>query len=208
MNFDTGTSTSQPASPIGGEFNYKDPVQSFIDSVKRVILQPSQFFSGIARNGDFLNPLIFALICLEVTTILGGIIAIVGISGNQSIGGLIGAMIFAPIAGAILLFIWAGILHLLVMLIVGSGNAGFEATFRTVSYSSAPALVSWIPFIGALLNLYSIYLAIVGIREMHNTSTGKAALVVLIPVAVVLILGLLLLMVVGAALFGILSMSQ
>lgn len=208
MNFDTGTSTSQPASPVGGEFNYKDPVQSFIDSVKRVILQPSQFFSGIARNGDFLNPLIFALICMEVTVILGGIIAIFGISGNQSIGGLIGAMIFTPIAGAILLFIWAGILHLLVMLIVGSGNAGFEATFRTVSYSSTPALVSWIPFIGALLNLYGIYLAIVGIREMHNTSTGKAALVVLIPVAVVLILGLLLLMVVGAALFGIFSMAQ
>jgi flagellar basal body-associated protein FliL len=38
----------------------------------------------------------------------------------------------------------------------------------------------------------------VGIREMHETTTGKAVLVVVIPVIVVVVLALLGLLVVGA----------
>ena len=61
-------------------------------------------------------------------------------------------------------------------------------------------LVSWIPIIGWIASLYGIYLAIVGIREVHNTTTGKAALVVLIPAAVLILLALILIAI-GAALF-------
>jgi hypothetical protein len=62
--------------------------------------------------------------------------------------------------------------------------------------------VSWIPIIGGLLSLYGIYLAVVGIREMHGTTTGKAVLVVLIPMIVVLVLALLGLLVAGAVFFS------
>ena len=88
------------------------------------------------------------------------------------------------------------------MLIVGSRNSGFEGTFRVGAYSSVTSLVSWIPVIGSIASLYGIYLAIVGIREVHNTTTGKAALVVLIP-AVVLrpARSLSIIAAVGAALF-------
>ena len=57
-----------------------------------------------------------------------------------------------------------------------------------------------------ILSLYGIYLAIVGIREVHNTTTGKAALVVLIPAAVALLIVLLLVAVIGAVIFG--AMNQ
>ena len=51
---------------------------------------------------------------------------------------------------------------------------------------------------GPLLSLYAIYLAFVGIREMHATTTGKAALVVLVPVGAILLLTLLVLVTLGA----------
>jgi hypothetical protein len=211
MDFNTGGAGGSPSEPGGpppprtsggaaaAEFRYTDPVQTFISTVQGVVLQPANFFRGILRQGDFVNPLIFAIICYEVSAILGGIIAVA--FGNRGFGGLIGNIILAPIGAAIGLFIGAGILHLLVMLIVGSRNGGFEATFRVGAYSSVVNLVSWIPFIGWIASLYGIYLAIVGIREVHNTTTGKAALVVLIPVAVVLLLILILVALVGAALF-------
>src|SRR5918994_48592 len=217
MDFNTGTggtqgpggSPSEPSSPpprtsgvaAGGEFNYQDPVQSFISTVQRVVLQPVDFYRGILRRGDFINPLIFAIICYEVYTILSGIFALAGIAGRQGFGAFIISLILAPIGAAIGLFIGAGILHLLVMLIVGSGNSGYEATFRVGAYAAVTSLVSWIPFIGGILALYGIYLGIVGIREMHNTTTGKAALVVLIPVAVLFLLVLALIALVGAFLF-------
>jgi hypothetical protein len=213
MDFNTGTggtggSPSEPSSPpprtsgvaVGGEFNYQDPVQSFIGTVQRVVLQPVDFYRGILRRGDFINPLIFAIICYEVFTILSGILALAGIGQQQGFGGFIASLVLAPIFAAIGLFIGAGILHLLVMLIVGSGNSGFEATFRVGAYAAVTSLVSWIPFIGWIASLYGIYLAIVGVREVHATTTGKAALVVLIPAAVIILLALILIAV-GAALF-------
>jgi hypothetical protein len=46
----------------GGEFNYSDPVQSFMNTVRNVVTAPVGFFRGIRREGDFVNPLIFAII--------------------------------------------------------------------------------------------------------------------------------------------------
>ncbi len=206
---DSGGSPEDPGgSPRGAqsaavEFRYTDPVQTFIATVQAVVLRPADFFRGILRQGDLINPLLFALICYEVAAILGGLLRVVGIGAtNQGFGEFLVSIILAPIFAAIGLFIGAGILHLLVMLIVGSRNSGFEATFRVAAYSAVTSLVSWIPYIGGLLSLYGIYLGIVGIREVHNTTTGKAAVVVLIPAAVVL---LLVIFVIGAAAFFILN---
>jgi hypothetical protein len=222
MDFNTGTggtgSSGEPPPRSGGpspgpsrsaaaiEFNLQDPVQSFIAAVQAVVLRPVDFFRGILRQGDLINPLIFAIICYEVSAILGGLLSLVGFSGSRGFGAFIISIILAPIFAAIGLFIGAGILYLLVMVIVGSRNSGFEATFRVVAYSAVTSLVSWIPFIGWILSLYGIYLGIVGIREVHNTTTGKAALVILIPVAVAFILVLVLFLIIGAVIFG--AMNQ
>jgi hypothetical protein len=147
--------------------------------------------------------LIFAIICYEVSAILGGLLGLVGVGMGdaQGFGSFLIGIILAPIGAAIGLFIGAGILHLLVMLIVGSRNAGYEGTFRVGAYSAVTTLVSWIPIIGLIASLYGIYLAIMGIREVHNTSTGKAAIVVLIPAVVVFLLVVLIIAVIGAAIF-------
>jgi hypothetical protein len=198
-----GTPPRVSGGAVGAEFNYSDPVQSFINAVRGVVTAPVGFFRGIRRQGDFVNPLIFAIICYEVSAILGGLLSLVGVSMGDTrsfVSFLIG-IILAPIGAAIGLFIGAGILHLLVMLIVGSRNSGYEGTFRVGAYSAVTTLVSWIPIIGWIASLYGIYLAIVGIREVHNTTTGRAALVVLIPAVVVFLLVLLIIAVIGAAIF-------
>ncbi len=106
-------------------------------------------------------------------------------------------VILTPIGGAIGIFLAAAIQQLLVRGIVGTRNSGYGATFRVACYTQVTSLVNWIPIVGPLLALYGIYLAIVGIREVHQT-TGRAALVILIPFIVVVLVALLVL---GAALF-------
>lgn len=195
-----GAAPRASAAP-GGEFDYRDPVQSFINAVRSVVTAPVGFFRGIIGHGDLVNPLIFAIICYEVATVLGGLLALVGIGGQRGFGSLLASLVLAPIFAAIGLFIGAGILHLLVMLIVGSRNAGFAGTFRVSAYSSVTSLVSWIPVIGLIASLYGIYLAVVGVREVHSTTTGKAALVVLIPALIVLFLIFVIVVLFSAALF-------
>lgn len=181
----------------GGDYDLSNPVGSFAGVVRWVVLQPVGFFAGLPRRGSLLNPLVFALICTAIGAILGGILTLAGVGGaflggdefevsqRQGLANFVGSVALALIAGAFGVFIMAGIAHLLVRLIVGATNAGFGATFRVASYTSVTSLVSWIPIIGGLLALYGIYLGVVGIREMHNTTTGKALVVVVLPVIVI-----------------------
>jgi hypothetical protein len=179
-------SSSQP----GGDYDLSNPISSFVEVVDRVVRRPRQFFSSIPRRGNLLAPLVFAIICIEISTILGGLLRLLWTTretGGFTFGDFLGSVVVAPIGGAISLFVLAGIAYLLVILFVGSENSGFKSTFRVVSYVSVTSLVSWIPFIGGLLGVYGVYQAIVGIREMHSTTTGRAALVVLVPIGLFLV---------------------
>ena len=198
--------------PGGGEFNLQDPINSFISTVRALVLDPVGFFRGMARWGGFVNPLIFAVICALISALLSGIINLIlsplfagpgdtGEALTEGAVGFVGSLIFTPIFVLIVLFIGAAITHLLVALLVRPQNAGFEATFRVGAYIQALGLISWIPIIGWLVALvWGIVLYILGLREVHVTTTGRAALIALIPIAVILIL-VLLLGVIGAALF-------
>src|SRR5215211_4505857 len=201
---DARMSSSQP----GGDYDLSNPLNSFVEVVGRVVRSPTEFFSSIPRRGNLLAPLVFALICTEISTILGGLLRLVWRTraaggfrfegGGYGFGEFLASVILTPIG----LFILAGIAHLLVMLFVGSENSGFESTFRVVSYVSVTNLINWIPFIGGLLALYGLYLAVVGLREMHSTTTGRAALVVLLPIGLILVVVLLVLVVAGAFILG------
>ncbi len=202
-----------PAGSPGGEFNLQDPVGSFVRTVQGVLRSPVAFFRGMARQGDFINPAIFALICALISAVLGGVLGLIlaplfagpGDTGEAfagGIGGFVFNLILTPIYAAIALLIASGVFHLLVLLFVRPSNAGFEATFRVVSYSWVYQLISWIPIIGWIAGpIYGVVLSIFGIREVHNTTTGRAAAIVLIPVAVILFFVLVLVALVGAALF-------
>ncbi len=228
MDFDTGN-RSEPAgsgggggtgarppgmsASAGGEFDYRDPVQSFVATVRRLVVEPVAFYRGMTRQGDFVNPLVFALICWEISAIIGGLLGVLaslvglGVRGvGEAIVSFFGSLILTPILALVVLFIAAGIIHLLVVLIARPMSTGFETTFRAIAYANVTALVSWVPILGALVGtLWYVVLSVFGVREGHATSTGKAALIVLIPAAVALFILLVLAAVVGAVIFGALS---
>lgn len=204
-----------PAGSPGGEFNLQVPINSFVGTVRAVVLDPVGFFRGIARRGDFVSPLVFALICAVLNAVLSGIIGFFFLAGDPDFGvggafaGLIWNIILIPILTVIGLFIMAGLFHLLVLLFVRPANAGFEANFRVASYASVALLVGWIPIIGFILLVvgYAI-LSVLGIREVHTTTTGKAALVSVISVVVFLLLLIVASAVLAFLLFFLLGSQQ
>ena len=204
-----------PPGGTGREFNLSDPVGSFVRTVRNVLLSPAQFFRGMARGGDFLNPAVFALICGVISALLSGLVGLVltplfsgaGGTGEALAGGVVGfvlGVILSPIYAAVGLLITAGVYHLLVMALVRPSNAGFEATFRVVCYVSAIQLLAWIPILNIIAVIYGLYVAYLGIREVHSTTSQRAAAVVAIPVFVVIVLALLF----GALLAALFSASQ
>ena len=70
-------------------------------------------------------------------------------------------------------------------------------------------LISWIPILGGLVALVrGAVLSILDMRVVHAATTGRAALVVLIAVAVLIFTSLLIRAVVSALLFSVFSIMS
>jgi hypothetical protein len=66
----------------GGEFELSNPLDSFVDVTRRVVLQPARFFSGLSRSGSLLDPLVFALVCVVISAILSAVLVLTGVQQN------------------------------------------------------------------------------------------------------------------------------
>lgn len=184
----------------GEGFRVSEPLRSFPATVRKVLFKPVGFFRDMPRADSLWNPLVFVLVC-EGTSLLLTYVAsllfgtegpgslgyeeIFGDLGGQEIGALVLLVLYilllAPLFILLSQYVGAALYHLLIAIIVGSDNAGFDATFRIYAYSSAVTLFVWIPFLGYLATLYGYYLVFLGIREAHGTTTGRAFGVVLVP---------------------------
>ena len=53
--------TANSATPSQREFDPSNPLSSFVDVIRRIVLHPVVFFAGIPRRGGLSSPFIFAL---------------------------------------------------------------------------------------------------------------------------------------------------
>jgi len=101
----------------------------------------------------------------------------------------VGIAVLIPIGVLISTFIWTGIVHVFLWML-GGAKEGFEATLRVYAYSrGSTALLEWIPVCGGLVALiWSLILQIIGLARVHEIGGGKAALAVLLPLALCCVL--------------------
>lgn len=86
-----------------------------------------------------------------------------------------------PILVTLNIFVWSGILHLLLLVVRGGGN-GYMATFNVVSYSQAAQAFNLAPFVGGWIGwIWRTIIQIIGLREIHNTSYLRIITAFLIP---------------------------
>ena len=175
-------------------------IGAFFKTTQEVLFSPIKFFKKAAAGQGYWSPFIFGMI----SGIIGSGVALLwqwmlfsGVVPHQLLSAttysvfLTVAVISIPFAVALSILLGSGLVHLCLM-IVGGNRKGFASTFRAISYSHSAALFYIIPFIGSFAGLiYLFILAIFGVREGHEISTGKAVLAVLLPL-IIPILGILL----------------
>ena len=90
------------------------------------------------------------------------------------------------------LYIFTGVVHLFLLMFRGAQH-GFGTTLRVGCMTSGPQLFTVVPFVGAFVaGVWTMVTWIIGLREAHETTTGKAAAAVLLPVFFLLLLVILL----------------
>lgn len=102
----------------------------------------------------------------------------------------IGYIIISPFLVLILMFITAAIFHFC-LYILGGATRGFWGTFKACAYSNAASIFNIIPFIGWLIDMiWGIVIMVIGLREIHETTTFKAVFALLIPFFLLVVFGI------------------
>ena len=181
-------------------------VAALVETTQEVLLRPADFFARMPVTGGVGGPLLYAVILgylgLVAATVYNLVFrSVVGSlrSGFHQFGGRMAELeriqhfleggaftvvqlVTGPIWIVIGVFVAAGILHVLLM-VVGASPRDFEATFRVVAYSHAVSVLGLLPFCGSLIGfVWWVVVATHGLRTVHRTSTAQALIAVLLPI--------------------------
>lgn len=193
--------------------NAGDLFQRLWQTILQGVKEPAELFENMRTSGGLLPPLMFYGLIVGLALIVSLVLELpfqlmLGMSFGEQIIGLIIFLVLLPVLLPIGLFISSGLTHLALMLF-GAANHPFEATFRVNAY--AYGSVGWslaIPFCGSMIGFaWGIVLEIIGIARVQEVSTGQAVAAVLIPIAIVMVLGMCVAAVFGVALVGLFSGS-
>jgi hypothetical protein len=171
-------------------------IGAFLKTIREALFSPTRFFKKVATGEGYWTPLIYGII----TGIIGrfadffwawlvvipflppSIRNFLAISYTFALVIIIFSM---PLWVAFSILLWSGITHFCLIIVRGS-KKGFEGTFRAISYSYSARLFHIVPFIGSTIGfVYRIVLAIIGVREAHGITTGRALIAILLPLIVV-----------------------
>lgn len=201
-------------------------VNALVENVKLFVMNPTEAFNRTRHKGDFVGPLIYAIVVGLVGVIFAQIWSLLfnasimtmipsgefgeGMAPMMATTGLstLFAIVFYPIYGTIILLIISGIFHLCLLLVGGTAqsDADFEGTFRVACYSQVATLANIVPIVGGLIALvWGIILWVIGLSTLHRTTQGKALLAVLIPVILCCICAIVAGVLMGGAIMGALS---
>ncbi len=159
------------------EFEPSRFFESFIGTVRELILRPRVFFQNLPAGGNLQNPLLFLLTNSFLTALF---VANYRSASYQMFVTLMGANIFSAFTASVLLHIVAAQLF--------KSSAGLGATFRIIAYASIVDIASWIPVVGPVPYCYGLYLIFLGLQEIHRLKPRQAGVAIL---SIVLIITLL-----------------
>lgn len=189
-------------------------VDRFVATARQLLTEPNAFFPQMRITGGLQNPIVYLVIGLLVAGVASTMYSFV-VPGSMGgfgamrlgVGSGAGSIIMVPLFGLVGSFIGAGIFHI-VLSLLGGAKQPFEATYRVVAYvGGTTALFNLIPICGGLIGgIYGLYLYIIGLANVHETDTTKAAIAVLTPAVLccvaVVIFGAALAAIIGATIAG------
>lgn len=155
--------------------------------------RPFEFFESQNPGVPISRPLLFFLVFWVVASGLGTLSTEAALGGwyDEAYGAngltdpgapwLLFTFFLSPFIGLVSLALQVGLIHLGVRLFI-PGAKSIGATGRALCYVVAPQVVVIVPFLGWLVApLWSLFLAVVAVRQVHGTSTGRAVAAAIVP---------------------------
>lgn len=177
----------------------EDPLGATWQTWRESVFSPDSFFRALPPRGGWLP----ALGYLVLFSIIGAFFSLIwslafsGIAVRAGEGAEAGlspvaeaflSFFITPFAAVLGVFLIGGLYHLLLML-MNAASGGYRGTVRVLCYAAGPVVFGIVPILGNLVaTVWWVVLAIVGLRNVHRTETWKAAVAVLVPVALLMLI--------------------
>ncbi|WP_231702107.1 YIP1 family protein [Desulfoplanes formicivorans] len=166
-----------------------------METIKQVMLHPIRFFGNSTFGPGIGKALVFYLLIAEIQALaqffwqMTGVVPMMGDSaGGAALGlGMMGMgsafiLIMYPLILTVMLFAMVGINHLC-LVVFKAADQGFVGTFKAVTYGSAPMVLAIFPLMGPLAGaLWTMVTTFFGYKHIHQTTTTKVVLAMLLPV--------------------------
>ncbi|HWV37546.1 MAG TPA: YIP1 family protein [Vulgatibacter sp.] len=173
---------------------------ALVETWKRSVFQPTAFFSTLSPGP--VGPAWGYAVLISVPSVVLTVLGLSLMGGDEAWRetgiGLLPLAIGAAILSTVSVWINAAVLHVCA-LIAGAASQGFDATFRSVAYSTGPSIFAWVPLVGGLSGIWVLVLEVIAIQNLQRTTRGRAILAVLLPVISITICGCLGALLVGAS---------
>jgi len=196
---DDGDQDSMSVPPPFEQLDRYGFFQGLYMTIKLILTSPRLFFSVMPVGGGLSKPLTFTILLTLIQSFSQYFWGLAGLSTSgapeaESLGGVSGSaaavlmLLFLPAFIAAGQFVMTAIYHVLLIL-MRADNKGFEGTFRALTYANAPIVLGIFPmpipeieiawmFFAAI---WGLFLTIIGLKYIHQTSFSKVIPVALIP---------------------------
>ncbi len=109
------------------------------------------------------------------------------LSGGNALFTLFSSVVGYAVIALVIWFIVSGLYYIFAKLLKGKGSFAQQSYLMALWYAPMVAL-TWLPLVGTLIALYSLYLATVSQRIVHKFSTLRAILSWLLPLLIIILL--------------------
>lgn len=178
-------------------------ISNHFSMMKGVITAPKTFYEGVSESEGYKKSIIFLLINTFLTMLVVSLFSLVfSFKPQQFVYGLMGIVIALPLMLG-LFFVGTAILHVIAKVLGGKGK--FVGSFQALAYASGVSPLTAIPVVGFLASFYQVYVTILGFRKVHQYSTVKAVINILLPALVIIVLVLVAIAVAGFAVINLIK---
>ncbi|QCC47646.1 YIP1 family protein [Halobellus limi] len=143
-----------------------------------VLVRPRQFFRNGVAPGDQAPGLVFAVAVAVAYAV--GLFAFVperipALAGGETVSAAIALAAVALVVAPAALHLTAA-LQAIILILTVRDRAGVSETVQVVAYATAPCVAAGLPVpsLRLVCTLYGAALLVVGLREVHDTTTARA----------------------------------
>jgi len=199
---DGAAAVRSAAAPVPGDNPWEQRggrgrIAAFAETLQESLFRPTAFFRRTAPEGGAGAALWYAVLVgtlsLAVALLwqraLGGRMMMMEHGGRfpwffESRAALAGLSVFLPFGVALGNLVWAAVLHVS-LAVLGGARGGYGTTLKAVCYSSSATAFNVFPVCGAALGaVWQVVVQVIGLRELHRTSTARAFWAWLLPFVV------------------------